>query len=69
MTDQQPANDNDRVGWWDQAFPILLGVLILGVAIRVSACRFFLEPLMSGGPYSEMKEAANRGGLSLSDLF
>jgi hypothetical protein len=41
MTDQQPANDNDQVTWWDQAFPIMLGVVILAVAIRVALAAFF----------------------------
>jgi hypothetical protein len=27
MTDQQPANDNVKVGWFDNPMPICLGIL------------------------------------------
>lgn len=36
-----PANDNDHVTWSDQLFPVLLGIAVLAVAIRVPLRAFF----------------------------
>jgi hypothetical protein len=41
MIQQQAANDNDPVAWWEQAVPILLGIIILIITVRTALRAFF----------------------------